>query len=67
MYYVLLERCGDDGHLVDFLRVAAAAQVVYRGIQTLKDGAVCGEAAETCRYLIADVAGLDLGNMKVFA
>ena len=31
---------GDDGHLVDFVSVAAAAQIVDGSCQTLQDGAV---------------------------
>jgi hypothetical protein len=51
---------GDDGHLVHFLGVAAAGEVVDGGVQALQDGAVGSEAAQALGYLIADVAGLDL-------
>ena len=54
--------CRDDGHLIDFLRVAAAGEVVDRGIQTLQDRAIGSEAAEALGDFIADVAGLDLGE-----
>ena len=49
----------DDGHLVDFLGVAAAGQVVDGRVQTLQDRAVGRKAAQTLRDLVADVAGLD--------
>ena len=61
--YVRLARSGhasrDDGHLVDLVGVAAAGEVVDRGVQAEQDGAVGLIAAETLGDLIADVAGLD--------
>ena len=51
---------GDDRHLVDFLGVAAAGEVVDRRVETLQDRAEGGVTAETLGDLIADVAGLDL-------
>ena len=56
------ESGGDDGHLVDLVGVAAAGEVVDGGVQTLQDGAVSGEAAQTLGDLVADVAGFDAGE-----
>ena len=56
------QRSGDKGHLVDLLGVAAAGQVVDGGVQALQDGAVGLEAAQTLCNLIADVAGVDVGE-----
>ena len=53
---------GDDSHLVDLVGIAAAAQVVDGSGQTLQDGAVGLEAAQTLGDLVADVAGLDCGE-----
>ena len=52
----------DDGHLIDFSRITAAGKVVDRGVQTLQNRAVSREAAEALGDLVADVAGLDLGE-----
>ena len=41
----------DDGHLVDLVGVAAAGEVVDRGVQAEQDGAVGLIAAETLAIL----------------
>ena len=56
------QRGSDEGHLVDLLGVAAAGQVVDRSVQALQNGAVSLEAAQTLCNLIADVAGVDVGE-----
>ena len=43
----------DDGHLVDLVGVAAAGEVVDRGVQAEQDGAVGVEVAETLGDLVA--------------
>ena len=58
-----LDHCsGDDSHLVDLVCVAAAGQVVDGSSQTLQDGAVSLETAQTLSDLVADIAGLDGGE-----
>ena len=61
------QRGGDQGHLVDLLGIAAAGQVVDGGVQALENGAVGFKAAQTLGNLVADVAGVMLGKMKVLA
>ena len=51
----LNQRCSDDGHLVNFFRITAAAEVVDGCVETLQDGAVCGKAAEPLSDLVADI------------
>ena len=59
---VVAQAGGDDGHGVDLLGVAAAAEVIDGGVQALQDGAVGVEAAHALADLIADVAGVDVGE-----
>ena len=59
------DQCGgDQGHLVDLLGVAAARQIIDGGVQALQDGAVGLKAAQTLGNLVADVAGVDVGEDK---
>ena len=58
---------GDDGHGVDLLGVAAAGEVVDGSVQAQQDGAVGVEAAQALGDLIADVAGVDVGEDDVLA
>ena len=59
---LLRQSGGDDGHGVDLLGVAAAAEVVDGGIQAQQDGAVGVKAAQTLGDLVADVARVDVGE-----
>ena len=52
----------DQSHLVDFLGIAAAGQVVDGRVQTLQDGAVSLKAAQTLCNLVADIASIDVGE-----
>ena len=56
------QRGGDQGHLVDLLGIAAAGQVVDGGVQALENGAVGFKAAQALGNLVADVAGVDVGE-----
>ena len=56
------KRRGDDRHGVDLLGVAAAGEVVDRRVQTEQDRAVGVEGAEALGDLVADVAGVDVGE-----
>ena len=56
------QRSGDQGHLVDLLGIAAAGQVVDGGVQALENGAVGFKAAQALGNLVADVAGVDVGE-----
>ena len=58
------KRRGDDRHGVDLLGVAAAGEVVDRRVQTEQDRAVGVEGAEALGDLVADVAGVDVGEDK---
>ena len=58
------KRRGDDRHGVDLLGVAAAGEVVDRRIQTQQDRAVGIKRAEALGDLVADVAGVDVGEDK---
>ena len=60
----LLHACGDDGHLVDLLGVAAPGEIVDGGVEALEDGAVGLVAAQALGDLIADVARLDVGEYE---
>ena len=54
----------DQSHLIDFLGIAATGQVIDGGVQALQDGAVSLKAAQTLGNLVADVAGVDVGEDK---
>ncbi len=58
------KRRGDNCHGVDLLGVAAAGEVVDRRVQTEQDRAVGVEGAEALGDLVADVAGVDVGEDK---
>ena len=59
---MLRKRCGDDRHGVDLLSVAAAGEVVDRRVQAEQDRAVGGKVAQALGDLVADVAGVDVGE-----
>ena len=62
-YVGILYHCGgDNGHLVDLVSVAATGQIIDGRGQALQDGAVGLEAAQALGDLVADVAGLDVGE-----
>ena len=52
----------DQSHLVDLIRIAATGQVVDGSIQPLQDGTVSLIATQTLCDLVADVAGIDIGE-----
>ena len=61
---VLAQAGGDDGHGVDLLGIAAAGEVVDRGVQTQQNGSIGVKAAQALGNLITDVAALMLGKTK---
>ena len=60
----LRKRRGDDRHGVDLLGIAAAGEVVDRRVQAEQDRAVGIKRAEALGDLVADVAGVDVGEDK---
>ena len=62
----MTERSGlagsDQAHLVDLVSVAATGQVIDGRGQALQDGAVSVGAGEALDQLVADVAGLEVGE-----
>ena len=59
----LHQRCRNNGHLIHFVGVAAAAEVVNRRVQSLQDRAEGGEPAEPLGDLVSDVAALLRSNI----
>ena len=61
---LLGQRGGDDGHGVDLLGVAAAGEVVDRGVQTQQNGSIGVKAAQALGNLITNVARINVGENK---